>query len=131
MYSTWPSAPTDTISARDFTGDPAMSAGTQPTTVTGSPGQDPSLQDVSPVAPHPGGNPATYVLVLLGILALSAWIVESQKEEIRNLFSEVKISVWNVFVVTLLAIPGFVVSKTLVTKYLAANNPVRKMVLAA
>ncbi len=123
----------DTISARDFSADPNRSGGTQPTSTAASDDYSQALANGEPPvsAPHPGGSPIASVLMLLAIFAIGAYIIESQKEEVRGVFRELKISVWNVFMVTLFAVPGLVISKTLVTKYLASNNPVRKIVLAA
>ena len=129
-------AETQLITARDTTGNTALrvqgtatpQGGSSNTNTTGE--QDPDSAGYV-VGGHTLGTPLAWIFVLLVLFVVARGIIEATRKTAgEGNFSELKISVWNMFAVSLYAIPGIVILKTLSIKYLDQNNPLRRLVSA-
>lgn len=88
-------------------------------------------QALSPAAsPVQGGPKVAYVLIMLIVgLVVLKFLSEHEKADIE--VAHVRISVWNWFAITLLAITGIVSAKGLLNLWPGAANPVTAIVNAA
>ena len=109
-----------TVTARDFTANPQDGG----LTVQGGKG------DVTPVAKGLG-SPMAIIFMLIIFFFTTRYIIEASSREKEAPMHEVKISLWNVFAITVFAIPGIVIFKALSVKYLKDTNPLRMVVTAA
>lgn len=77
------------------------------------------------------GSPMAIIFMLIIFFFTTRFIIEASSGEKEAPMHEVKISLWNVFAVTVFAIPGIVIFKALSVKYLKDTNPLRMVVTAA
>jgi len=127
---------TQLVTARDLTGDPRLSVQATPTAQGGSTSANTTAENDPDssgyvVGGHTLGTPLAWIFVILVLFVVMKGILEATKKSAgEGNFAELKISIWNVFMVSLYAIPGIVVFKTLAIKYLDQNNPLRRLVSA-
>jgi hypothetical protein len=118
---------TQSVPARDMLADPTVRGGTLNDTQAAN-RSSPEMDEVT--APSMAGSPLAWLFAIIGIFLVMRYVIEGESGE-SSLFGEIQLSIWNMFVISLFAITGSVILKTLTVKYLASNNPIRVIVTAA
>jgi hypothetical protein len=78
-------------------------------------------------------NPAAALFILLIILFMLRFVKDHlhKDKDSKGNFKELDITLWNITLVTLLAVPGIVMAKFFTGRFLGPQNPLRIMVNAA
>jgi hypothetical protein len=84
------------------------------------------------IAGKPVSNPIGVLFIILAILFLLKFVKDHlhKDKEGRGHFQEIDVTLWNIALVTLLAIPGITMAKFFTVRFLAPANPLRVMVSA-
>jgi hypothetical protein len=109
------------ISGRDFSANPADGA------------LSVQAANKAPSAAGTGlASPMAIIFLFIIFFFTTRFIIEaSSGGEKEAPMHELKISLWNVFAVTVFAIPGIVVFKALSVKFLKETNPLNMVITAA